>query len=63
MLIVTATQIDRIGLQDSTVQVLGIESPSGVSDKDLYAADSITENYPIFNHLLESQYQVSSNRT
>ena len=52
-----------IGLQDSTVQVWGIESPSGVSDKDLIAAGfQLQQNYPNpFNPSTRIQYQVASN--
>jgi hypothetical protein len=36
-----------IGLQDSTVQVWGIESPSGIGEKDLIAAGfQLRQNYP-----------------
>jgi hypothetical protein len=51
-----------IGLQDSTVQVWGIESPSGVSDKDLIAAGfQLQQNYPNpFNPSTRIQFQIAS---
>ena len=56
---------DLIGirLQDSTVQVWGIDSPSGVTDKDLLAAGfQLKQNYPNpFNPSTRIQYQVSGN--
>jgi hypothetical protein len=51
-----------IGLQDSTVQVWGIDSPSGINDKDLLAAGfQLQQNYPNpFNPSTRIQYQVSN---
>jgi hypothetical protein len=51
-----------IGKQDSTVQVWGVESPAGVSEKDLIASGfELKQNYPNpFNPSTRIQYQVSN---